>query len=84
VCDGLPLWVPYRTLNDAESSLVNSHPRRSDDKLVHVISIGELVKDIISEQKFVIEQLDNYIAWHRKAARSLINCAISGEVPPSL
>jgi hypothetical protein len=65
VCDGLPLWVPYRTLNDAESSLVNSHPRRSDDKLVHVISIGDLVKDIISEQKFVIEQLDNYIAGHR-------------------
>jgi hypothetical protein len=34
------------------------------DKLVRVISIGDLVKDIISEQKFIIEQLDNYIAGH--------------------
>jgi hypothetical protein len=26
---------------------------------------GAELKDIISEQKFVIEQLDNYIAGHR-------------------
>jgi len=26
-----------------------------------MISIGDLVKDIISEQKFIIEQLENYI-----------------------
>lgn len=31
------------------------------DKLVGMISIGDLVKDIISEQKFIIEQLENYI-----------------------
>ena len=30
-------------------------------KLVGMISIGDLVKDIISEQKFIIEQLENYI-----------------------
>ena len=29
--------------------------------LVGMISIGDLVKDIISEQKFIIEQLENYI-----------------------
>ena len=29
------------------------------DKLGRVISIGDLVKDIISERKFIIEQLDN-------------------------
>lgn len=31
------------------------------DKLVGMISIGDLVKDIISEQKFIIEQMENYI-----------------------
>ena len=31
------------------------------DKLVGMISIGDLVKDIISEQKFIIEQLEHYI-----------------------
>jgi CBS domain-containing protein len=30
-------------------------------KLIGLISIGDLVKDIISEQKFVIEQLEHYI-----------------------
>ena len=30
-------------------------------KLLGLISIGDLVKDIISEQKFIIEQLENYI-----------------------
>jgi CBS domain-containing protein len=30
-------------------------------KLIGLISIGDLVKDIISEQKFIIEQLQRYI-----------------------
>ena len=34
----------------------------ANDKLVGMISIGDLVKDIISEQKFIIEQLEHYIA----------------------
>ena len=37
-------------------------PVVKDDKLVGLISIGDLVKDIISEQKFVIEQLGHYIS----------------------
>ena len=36
-------------------------PVVDDDKLVGMISIGDLVKDIISEQKFIIEQLEQYI-----------------------
>lgn len=33
-----------------------------EDRLVGLISIGDLVKGIISEQKFIIEQLQHYIA----------------------
>jgi CBS domain-containing protein len=34
-------------------------------KLVGLISIGDLVKDIISEQKFIIDQLEHYITGDR-------------------
>jgi CBS domain-containing protein len=34
-------------------------------KLIGLISIGDLVKDIISEQNFIIEQLQRYIAGER-------------------
>ena len=36
-------------------------PVLDNGKLVGMISIGDLVKDIISEQKFIIEQLEQYI-----------------------
>ena len=36
-------------------------PALDNGKVIGVISIGDLVKDIISEQKFVIEQLEHYI-----------------------
>lgn len=34
-------------------------------KLVGLVSIGDLVKDIISEQQFIIEQLEHYIRGER-------------------
>lgn len=34
-------------------------------KLVGLISIGDLVKDIISEQRFIIDQLEHYIRGDR-------------------
>ena len=40
-------------------------PVMQNGRLVGLISIGDLVKDIISEQKFVIEQLEHYISGQR-------------------
>jgi CBS domain-containing protein len=37
-------------------------PVMDQGKLVGLISIGDLVKDIISEQKFIIQQLEQYIS----------------------
>lgn len=40
-------------------------PVMDKDKLIGLISIGDLVKDVISEQKFIIQQLEHYIAGDR-------------------
>lgn len=37
-------------------------PVVSSDKLIGIISIGDLVKHIIEEQKFIIENMEHYIA----------------------
>jgi CBS domain-containing protein len=37
-------------------------PVFTGEQLLGIISIGDVVKAIISEQEFVIEQLENYIA----------------------
>ncbi|MGN6734882.1 MAG: CBS domain-containing protein, partial [Candidatus Binatia bacterium] len=36
-------------------------PVLQDGKLIGIISIGDLVKAIITDQKFMIEQLERYI-----------------------
>lgn len=40
-------------------------PVVENGKLIGLISIGDLVKDIISEQKYIIEQLEHYIRGDR-------------------
>lgn len=40
-------------------------PVMEGGKLVGLVSIGDLVKDIISEQQFIIEQLEFYISGQR-------------------
>jgi CBS domain-containing protein len=40
-------------------------PVIDNGELTGLISIGDLVKDIISEQQFIIEQLEHYIRGER-------------------
>ena len=46
-------------------SRVRHLPVLDNGKLIGLVSIGDLVKDIISEQQFIIEQLEHYISGSR-------------------
>jgi len=57
---------PARTSEEC-MALMTEHrvrhlPVMDQGKLIGLISIGDLVKDVISEQKFIIQQLEQYIA----------------------
>ena len=58
---GVHAIAPTASVFDALQLMVMSE----DGKLLGLISIGDLVKGIISEQKFVIEQLEHYITGWR-------------------
>ena len=36
-------------------------PVMDDEKIIGMVSIGDLVKSVIAEQQFTIEQLESYI-----------------------
>ena len=56
---------PEETIEECMALMTDKHirhlPIMSGEKLVGVISIGDLVKSIIADQKFTIQQLERYI-----------------------
>jgi CBS domain-containing protein len=60
---------PHQTSEECMALMTDNRLRHlpvvDNGKLLGLISIGDLVKDIISEQKFVIEQLEHYITGQR-------------------
>ncbi len=58
-----------QTVADCMALMTEKHIRHlpvfEGNDLIGVISIGDVVKEIISEQGFVIEQLENYITGNR-------------------
>lgn len=64
------MYVRPETTNEQCMALMTENRLRhlpviDNGKLAGLISIGDLVKDIISEQQFIIEQLEHYIRGER-------------------
>ena len=59
---------PQQTIEDCMALMTDKRVRHlpvlEDERVIGVISIGDVVKGIISEQEFMIEQLQNYITGH--------------------
>jgi CBS domain-containing protein len=60
---------PLQTTEECMALMTENRLRHlpviDDGKLIGLVSIGDLVKDIISDQQFTIEQLEQYITGNR-------------------
>ena len=60
--------TPGQTVESSMALMTEKHirhlPVMVDDRLIGIVSIGDLVKAIISDQKTLIQQLENYILQH--------------------
>lgn len=66
IMTSMVMYVPPHQTNEECMALMTENrlrhlPVMDNGKLIGLISIGDLVKDIISEQQFTIEQLVHYI-----------------------
>lgn len=64
------MYVRPDTTNEQCMALMTENrlrhlPVMENEKLIGLISIGDLVADIISEQQFIIEQMEHYIRGER-------------------
>ena len=65
---------PHRTVEECMALMTENRlrhlPVMEREQLIGLISIGDLVKALISEQQFIIDQLEHYISGDREPGPS--------------